>query len=239
MDNARLERLLSSLHDSASSASVLHRLCVVGATADSVDGAGVSLVADGRHELLDASDASAERVESMQAEFGEGPCIEAVTTFRPFFEPDLASVRAQQRWPQFSRAACEQGVAAAFAFPLVSHGVAVGALDVYSARAGDLAPDDLRDVLVLADLAALAAHEGRSSPSIDGVEARAEAAEPWAHSAVVHNASGMVCEQLGIDVEASLLRIRAVAFATARTVAEVSRDIVARRLRLEPWVHDD
>jgi GAF domain len=235
MDQRRLERLLGALHDADESSSVLRRICLVGRDSFSVAGAGLSRIVDGRHEMVEASDARATDIEALQVTFGEGPCLEAVTSFRPCLEPDLASASARQRWPMFAPGAVDRGVAAAFAFPLITGGVAVGAFDLYASSAGALHPEQFDDALLLAGLAALAVDQGVGGTAIEGVGIRAEPAEPWAHSAVVHNACGMVSEQLGIEVDEALLRLRAVAFATDRPMAAIAKDVVARRLRIESW----
>jgi GAF domain-containing protein len=240
MDHGRLERLLASLYDVDDAASsVLQRICIVCADATSADGAGVSRIANGRHDPLAASNPIASAIETLQVSLAEGPCLDVVSTFRPALEPDLTSGRAAQRWPRFARAAVDQGVGAAFAFPLLTGGVAIGALDVYSTRPGDLDPDGVEDALLLADLAAIAVDRMRGTAQIAGVAAIAEAPEPWSYGTAVHNATGMVAEQLGIDVEQALLRLRAVAFATDRAVLDVARDVVARRIRIEAWVDDE
>jgi hypothetical protein len=237
MDQGRLERLLSALHRTDSSTSVLHRLCVVCADTTALDGAGVSRISAGRHEMIVASDSTAARVEMLQISLAEGPCIEVMASFHPSLEPDLTSLRARDRWPNFARAALDQGIAATFAFPLITGGVAIGALDVYSRQTGDMATDQVEDALILAHLAALAVDRLDVGSTIDGVDLSTEPAEPWAHAAVVHNATGMVSEQLGIDVHEALLRLRSVAFVTGRTVADISRDVVSRNFRIESWPH--
>ena len=50
---------------------------------------------------------------------------------------------------------------------------------------------------------------------------------------VVHQAAGMVSIQLGIGVTEALVRLRAHAFVGERSIDDVSRDVVARRLRLD------
>jgi hypothetical protein len=238
MNLDRLQRLLTSLSETDRSTSVLQRICIVCADSTSADGAGVSRIADGRHEALTASDATASAIEMLQVTLAEGPCLEVMSTFRPALEPDLSSSRAEQRWPNFAQAALDLGVAAAFAFPLMTGGVAIGALDVYSGRVGPIGQDALEDAYLLADLAALAVDQMKGDIDIAGVNAVTEPAEPWAHGATVHNASGMVSQQLGISVDEALLRLRAVAFATERRVLDVARDVVARRLRIDPWTPD-
>ena len=49
---------------------------------------------------------------------------------------------------------------------------------------------------------------------------------------VVHNAAGIVSVQEGISVTEALIRLRAYAFSHGRLLADVARDVVARRLRI-------
>jgi hypothetical protein len=55
---------------------------------------------------------------------------------------------------------------------------------------------------------------------------------------VVHQAAGMVSVQLGVPVADALIRLRAHAFSTGRSVSDVAADVVARRFRFE-GVDDD
>jgi transcriptional regulator with GAF, ATPase, and Fis domain len=235
MDPHRLNRLIDSLHASDSTAPVLRRLCRVGAAVTGGSGVGLSRIIDGAHELVEASDSGARQVELLQVTTAEGPCLDAIATQRPALEPDLDSDRARDRWPTFARAAVDQGISAAFAFPLMTGGVAIGALDIYSTVRGDLDDDVVANAVILADLAALAIDGQRGSTRVEGVDASTEAVEPWAYPAVVHNASGMVSEQLGISLDEALLRLRVSAFVMELPVAELAGGIVARTVRLDPW----
>jgi hypothetical protein len=239
MDPLRLNRLLDSLHTADGASPVLRRLCRVGVDVTGGVGVGLSKIIAGTHEVVEASDADTRAVEQLQVVHAEGPCLDAIGTYRPALEPDLASERAIERWPGFARDALDQGIAAAFAFPLVSGGVAIGALDIYSAVCGDLADDAVEDALILADLAALAIDRAGRPSQIEGVDIAAEPAEPWAHPAVVHNASGMISAQLDIGLDEALLRLRASAFVMELPVADLAREVVARKVRLESGTEHD
>jgi ANTAR domain/GAF domain len=52
----------------------------------------------------------------------------------------------------------------------------------------------------------------------------------WNDRAEVHQATGMILAQLGVSAEDAFVRLRAHAFATRRPLADVARDVVARRL---------
>jgi hypothetical protein len=235
LDQARLERLLAALHVTDDAATVLHRLCLVCVDQVGVDGAALSGVSDGEPRLLDASDPDIAGISSLQFELGEGPCLDALATFHLASHPDLTQADAHRRWPAFTSAVLERRIAAAFAFPLVNAGVAIGTLDMYNRRAGPLDADQTADAHLLADLAALAVDQPEAASSIDEVGIAVEPSAPWAHSAIVHNASGMLAEQLGITVEDALLRLRALAFVQGRSVTQLARAVVSRQLIIESW----
>jgi hypothetical protein len=52
------------------------------------------------------------------------------------------------------------------------------------------------------------------------------------HRAEIDQATGMLTVQLGVPVAEAFARLRAYAYAHDRRLADVARDIVARRLRL-------
>jgi GAF domain-containing protein len=235
----RLDRLLAALHRTDGARSVLERICAVSVDAVGADGAGVSRFTAGGHVMAAASDPGAAQVEGLQVELSEGPCVTACETGHPFLEPDLRSSAALARWPRFAPAALDHGVAAVFAFPMAGPKRPIGALDLYVRRRGDLDADRYEDAVMLADLASLASASAVGDARIPNSDAVSEAAEPWAHPAVVHQASGMVSVQLGIDTDASLLRLRAYAFVNGRRLVDVAAAVVERRLRLDAWDLDE
>lgn len=196
----------------------------------SVTGAGIMLMVDGAHSgTFGASDAVIDIVEELQFTLGEGPCVDACTSAVAVAEPDLAAP-AVNRWPAFSGPAVQAGVRAVFGFPLLVGDLALGALDLYVDHSGGLAPDQTDDAIVLAGVISDAllrlqadAHPGALAPELE-VGMR--------HRAVVHQATGMLSAQLGIDVRDALVRIRAHAYTENRPVNDVARDIVDRQLRL-------
>jgi AmiR/NasT family two-component response regulator len=53
-------------------------------------------------------------------------------------------------------------------------------------------------------------------------------------SAEIDQATGMLTEQLGVGITEAFTRLRAYAYANDLRLADVAREIVARRLRLNP-----
>ena len=54
------------------------------------------------------------------------------------------------------------------------------------------------------------------------------------YRAEIDQATGMLTEQLGVSITDAFVRLRAYAYANDIQLADVARDIVARRLRLFP-----
>ncbi len=117
-----------------------------------VTGAGVLLMGeDGELRFAAASDEVLRRIEPLQVELGEGPCIEAWRTGEQILIPDLG---LDSRFPNFSPRARAAGLGAVFSFPMAVGGDPLGALDVYQQEPGSLSPADVYVMQVLADVAA-------------------------------------------------------------------------------------
>jgi hypothetical protein len=68
------------------------------------------------------------RVDALQTETGEGPCLDAVFKERVVRVPDLAS---ETRWPRFARRAAAAGAGSMLSFQLWVEGDNLGALNLY------------------------------------------------------------------------------------------------------------
>ena len=206
------------------------RLCTVSADAVEMSGAGIMLMSD---EIpsgsICSSDHVSARLEELQLDLGEGPCIDAFAHERPVLEPDLADP-ASPRWISFTPPAVAVGARAVFGFPLHVGAVRLGALNLYRDEPGPLTDDQHADALVMAELAA---HEVLAMQADAPSGALAAELEGGGHFRfVVHQASGMVSVQLGVSVAEALVRLRAYAFANDEPLADVATEIVGRRLRL-------
>jgi GAF domain-containing protein len=96
---------------------------------------------DGQRILLRAgTDDLSERLDALQYDGDDGPCVEAIKTGRP---TKIESVDAEVRWPAFTRRAAEAGLQSSFSVPLRVGGRLVGALNLYSLASPFLPPDEL------------------------------------------------------------------------------------------------
>jgi hypothetical protein len=155
---------------------------------------------------------------------GAGPGHEAFTLSQPVLIPDV-EVLDPKRWPGYAAAARDNDVRAVFAVPLQVGSVRLGSLRLYRDAAGPLGPDQLA---CAEDLAAAAVSLLLDTPVASDT---AQAALPY--RAEIFQAQGMVKVQLGVGLGEAMARLRAHAFAADRPLADVARDIVARRLVLD------
>jgi GAF domain-containing protein len=232
MPDHRLLRLLARLSADDGHPVGTTRLCVACAAVTEMSGAGIMLMAaDGPHGSICTTDAVSALIEDLQFTLGEGPCVDAHREQRPVVEPDLAKPDVS-RWASFSPLVLASGVRAVFGFPVTVGDVRVGALNLYRDRPGPLTDDQQADAMVVAGIAARAIVEMQADAKPGVLGAELEVGTNFQF--VVHQAAGMVAVQLGVDVAEATLRLRAHAFSTDRLVADVARDVVARRLRFDP-----
>jgi hypothetical protein len=232
MPDHRLLRLLARLSADDGHPVGTTRLCVACAAVTEMTGAGIMLIAeDGPHGSICTTDAVSALIEDLQFTLGEGPCVDAHRVQHPVVEPDLANPDVG-RWASFTAPVLASGVRAVFGFPVTVGDVKVGALNLYRDRPGPLTDDQRADAVMIAGIAARAIVQMQANAEPGALGADLEVGTNFQY--VVHQAAGMVAVQLGVGVSEALLRLRAHAFSTDRLVADVARDVVARRLRFDP-----
>lgn len=227
----RRARILARLVADKAPESVTKRLCDVCAEVTGVSGAGIMLMSGdvAQGSVCSTNEVSAV-IEQLQYDLGEGPCVDAYHLDRPVIEPDLAQP-ATSRWLAFSGPAVEAGVRAIFGFPLQVGAVRLGALNLYRDRPGALDNEQHADALVMADVVAQVLLRLQAKAPPGGLAAELEAGADF--QCVVHQASGMLSAQLDASVGQALVRLRAYAFGNGRSLTEVARDVVDRRLRFD------
>jgi hypothetical protein len=214
--------------------SVAH-VCDAAVAGVDVDGAGVTvMVSPTVRDTMHATDRVAGELEEWQLAFGQGPCVDAFAAGGPVLVMDLDSPDYWARWPAFTPAAVDSGARAVFALPLQVGAIRLGVLDLYRTRPGPLSPHELADALAFAATASMLLLNEAAGTQPDTAELAWQRDDPTAHQAQVHQATGMILVQLGINAEAAFARLRAYAYAHDRRLGDVARDVVERRLRFEP-----
>ena len=214
-------------------------VCAVAVRSAEVSGAWVAAAGgQGPDFVICVTDSVSEQLAELQLTLGEGPCRDVLASGAPVLTADLGSEQSGRRWPLFAAQALPLGARAVFAFPLTMGAIRAGVMGLYRSVPGPLPAERFGDSLVLADLATVllldaASHGGNgdaaaaAGPVLDG-----HSPDLVLHRAEIDQATGMLTVQLGVPMAEAFARLRAYAYANDRRLADVARDIVARRLRL-------
>jgi GAF domain-containing protein len=107
---------------------------IVAAVTETVPGAEQAGCRFGRAEFCGPSPRPAiwrERLNAIEHELDEGPCVQAVVEHRSYRIDDMST---DTRWPRFAAAAHAHGVRSMLGYRLFTSGRTLGALDLYSSK---------------------------------------------------------------------------------------------------------
>lgn len=197
-----------------------------------VTAAGV-MVADDAGDLrfVAASDDLVREIESLQLEFGEGPCLHAYVTGEQVVEEDL---EVGSRFPKFAPRAVKAGLRGVYSFPMRLHDgdERVGALNLYTAGPGQFSDEARATGQVLADVATSYILNARAFER--SVRLTGQLQHALETRVVVEQAKGKLSEQLCIGTPDAFERMRQHARRNRRKLHDVARDVLDGRLRLGP-----
>ncbi len=225
----RLAAILAHLPERSPVDSGTSRLCQISVEVSGTSGAGIMLLSDDLPRgSLYTTDTVSDFIDDLQYTLGEGPSIDAHSTGRAVIEPQLTSP-SMHRWPALTPPVVDAGVQALFGFPVRIGAVRLGALHLYRTTSGPLANDQYRDLVIVADILARAILSMQAGPP--GEPLAVELRNGANFHFVVHQAAGMVAVQLAVSVTEAMIRLRARAFRTERSIDDVADDVVGRRIR--------
>lgn len=134
---AGLARFAAYLQETSADPAELTRLIVEGAAKliPAVDYAAVRRLTGRRRLRMDIAteDELPGRLMDLQNEFGEGPCLDALTSGE---QVRVADITTEARWPQFSPAAAQLGVVGMLSTPMELRDHTLGCLALMSTTAG-------------------------------------------------------------------------------------------------------
>jgi GAF domain-containing protein len=168
---------------------------IVGAAVTTVPGvqhAGVSLVGGEKPRTLRSIAASSEvarRMNKLEHEVQEGPCLDAIAEHRVFRSGDLSQ---EARWPHFAPRAREAGVVSMLGFRLFASGRTLGSLDLYSAEKNAFDEESVR----VGDL--LAAH---AAVAVIGMERQGQLEQALDTRDTIATAKGILMGRDGLTAE--------------------------------------
>lgn len=161
----------------------------------SVLACGVSVVQTAWTRVLGGvSDELARRMDAVQYEVDDGPCLSAMRREVVVAVDDIAS---DGRWPAFARRAVQQGVGASLSVPMMVGGSAVGALNLYAPVGGSLSSADRDRANRFADQAAGAVALALRLADREEENRHLEAA--LGSRSVIDQAIGVVMARGGVD----------------------------------------
>ncbi|PYE17366.1 GAF domain-containing protein [Williamsia limnetica] len=156
------------------------------------------------------------RLDSVQEELGEGPCVDAAFGERIIHSDDLTT---DQRWPRFRPSAREAGVRSSLSFQLYTGSGALGALNLFSSTAHAFSPADVEVGLMLATHAAVALHGIRKSEHFESALASRD---------VIGQAKGMIMERFAVDAVRAFELMRKLSQDSNVPVVKIAEQVVER-----------
>src|SRR5712672_1331085 len=127
-DTANLRELHGALLSTESVEQFLHEMAVMAARLVSGGlSCGMTMQPSGRPVTVACSDQVAARVDEVQYELDDGPCLHAM---RDGGMVRIADTTEKVRWPEFEAQGAPQGVGSCLALPLSADGEPVGALNL-------------------------------------------------------------------------------------------------------------
>jgi hypothetical protein len=129
------------------------------------------------------------RVDALQTETGQGPCLDAVYKEKTVQVPDMAS---ETRWPRFARRAVEAGAGSMLSFQLWVDGDNLGALNLYGHEPHSFTEESEQVGLLFVSHAAVA---------MAGAQKRDQLAEGMATRDLIGQAKGILMERYKITAQ--------------------------------------
>lgn len=161
------------------------------------------------------------RLDALQAQAAQGPCLDALGGLDTVYVADLLD---DQSWPLFSPDAAQLGIRSALAYRLTSMGVTVGALQMYARLPGAFNAIERTQGLLFASYAGLALAVSNAQQAdearIDNLETALSSRE------VIGQAQGILMERERITADQAFQLLRRSSQHLNRKLRTVAQDIV-------------
>jgi len=172
-----------------------------------------------------SSSSAAALLDLFQIQNHEGPCFDCLRSGIPV---SVDTAAGSTRWPRFARLLENERLSAVHAFPMVSRGRAIGALNLFGVR--PLAPSAASLAQALADVAALTILRSDIVDDAVGVARRLQHAVQ--SRATLGQAIGIVAERFALDPDGALQRLMSAAAADRMALVEVATAVVERTVKV-------
>ncbi len=222
-----LRQALDQLADLRTSpVSVEEALDRVVASADALFGVdGTALMLVDRDQVLRnlaVSDPRAALLEELQAEHGEGPCIDAFDDKQPSAADDLGR---EDRWPAFSPEAARRGLLAVLASPIPYSEQAVGVVAVFAGQPHPWTEAEREAIVAFTELVAMLVLNAMEASERGRLAAELQVALD--SRVVIEQAKGVLVGRHGLTTRQAFERLRRQARDQRRPLTEVARSVVS------------
>jgi GAF domain-containing protein len=188
-----------------------------------VDGTTLMLVdRDQVLRNLAASDLRAALLEELQAEHGEGPCVDAFDDKQPVSADDLAR---EARWPAFAPDAARRHLLAVLASPIPYSEQAVGVVAVFAAEPHPWTEAEREAIVAFTDLVALLILNAMEATERGRLAAELQVALD--SRVVIEQAKGVLVGRHGLTTRQAFERLRRQARDQRRPLSEVAQAVVS------------
>jgi GAF domain-containing protein len=182
------------------------------------DIAGVLLIAKGeRFESLVGTSDLIYKLDALQVEHGEGPCIEAALDELIVRTNDFET---EQRWPKYSRAVRETGVRSGLSFKLYTGEQTAGALNLFSMKPNAFTGESEAIGSVLAAHAAAAILASRHDEQLRSALNTRD---------TIGQAKGIIMERYKLDAVGAFDMLRRLSQDMNTRLAEIAQRVIATR----------
>ncbi|MEX5258269.1 GAF and ANTAR domain-containing protein [Kocuria arenosa] len=184
-------------------------------------GAGISLVdQDGVCTTVAATNTVVARADTLQYEFGEGPCLRAWDTVSVQYVSDTTT---DTRWPAWGRRVAETGIRSALSVPLVVQGQEIGAIQVYATEPDAFTDHEEHLLGLLAGPAAALLGDGRTRHPAPRPDALQEAVTDRDR---IERAVGVLMERRHLDESTARTRLLDTSRAQGETLAQTAEHVL-------------
>lgn len=206
---------------------LLHTLVEVCVDLLDVDAAGLVLTDEnGDLQLVASTSEQAQLVEVIQLSAGAGPCVDCFRQQHAVTVGDIA--RDGDAWPVFQTAALQQGFHAVFATPMRLRGTVLGALNLFSKRAGEPTDQDALIAQALADIATIGILQERSIRETHVLNEQLQRA--LESRVLIEQAKGVLAAVGSLDMDQSFTALRNYARSENLTLRDVALQVTSRAL---------
>ena len=185
------------------------------------DHASLLVRRDGRYVTVGASDSIAQRIDDMEREAGDGPCVDAIEEETPQIETDLS---APNQWPQLAaRLIAQTPVRGAMGFRILVDKRKTGALNLFSDTPNVFDTESAGQAIVLASFASVAINAVASGEDVSTLR------RGLLSNREIGKAVGMLMMLHGVDEQNAFDILRRYSQDLNIKLADVARTVIESR----------